>query len=187
MMPDNEIHRLMEREFPDHSRGQRQVLAELYQELKAQGAPERWEREAAAEETERPVCTLAKKKSRKPPASVSSRPSDDLEDDMKQLAADPFWVAARPAGREIEKLADLAAAMAWLRLHQPKAHWQLTEFWPERLRDLWEAGKLREFQEALRVWVQVHVEVCAIYGSREKKIGFETNDLPVAFGSTGRG
>ncbi len=158
MMTDNETHRLMEREFPDCSRGQREVLAELYQELKAHGAPERWEREAAA----------------------------DLEDDMKQTA-DPFWRAARPAGREIEKLPHLAEAMAWLRLHQPKAHWQLTEFWVERLRDLWENGKLREFQEALRVWVQLHVEVCATYGSREKKIGFETNDLPVAFGSTGRG
>ncbi len=104
-----------------------------------------------------------RKKTRTPPASVSSRPSDDLEHDMKQLTRDPFWQAARPAGREIEKLPHLAEAVAWLRQSQPKAHWQLTEFWVERLRDLWEAGKLREFQKALRVWVQLHVEVCAMY------------------------
>ena len=107
--------------------------------------------------------------------------------EMKQLPRDPFWQAARPAGRKIESLPHLAEAMKWLRGQQPQAHWQLTEFWVERVRDLWENGKLREFQEALRVWVQLHVEVCATYGSREKKIGFETNDLPVAFGSTGRG
>ena len=107
--------------------------------------------------------------------------------EMKELTRDPFWRAARPAGREIERLPHLAEALAWLRFHQPKAHWQLTEFWVERLRDLWENGNLPQFQEALRVWVQLHTEVCATYGSREKEIGFETNDLPVAFGSTGRG
>ncbi len=128
-----------------------------------------------------------RKKSRKPPASVSSGASDDLEHDMKQFSRDPFWEAGRLACRQIENLPYLAEALDWLRRHQPKAHWQLSEFWVERLRDLWESGKLREFQEALRVWVQLHVEVCATYGSREKKIGFETNDLPVAFGSTGRG
>ncbi len=117
---------------------------------------------------------------------LRARGDRSLEQEMK-LMADPFWQAARPAGREIEKLPHLAEAMDFLRRHQPEWHWQLTEFWVERLRDLWEAGKLREFQEALRVWVQLHVEVCATYGSREKKIGFETNDLPVAFGSTGRG
>ena len=117
---------------------------------------------------------------------LRARADRNLEQEMK-LTADPFWQAARPAGREIERLPHLAEAMESLRRHQPKAHWQLTEFWVERLRDLWESGKLREFQEALRVWVQLHVEVCATYGSREKKIGFETNDLPAAFGSTGRG
>ena len=118
---------------------------------------------------------------------LRARAVKSLELEMKQLTADPFWRAARPAGRKIERLPHLAEALNWLRLHQPTLHWQLTEFWVERLRDLWESGKLREFQEALRVWVQLHVEVCATYGSREKKIGFETNDLPVAFGSTGRG
>lgn len=107
--------------------------------------------------------TRRRKKTRTPPASVSSRPSDDLEDDMKELAADPFWVAAGPAGREIGKLAHLGEAMAWLRLHQPKVHWELTEFWVERLRDLWESGNLPKFQEALSVWVQLHVELSATY------------------------
>ncbi len=106
--------------------------------------------------------TRRRKKSRTPPASLSSRPSDGLEEEMK-LTADPFWQAARPAGREIERLPDLAEAMDWLRGHQPKAHWQLTEFWVERLRELWESGKLREFKEALQVWVGLHVEVCATY------------------------
>ncbi len=118
---------------------------------------------------------------------LRTRDIRSLELEMKELTRDAFWEAARPAGIEIENLPHLAEALDWLRRHQPKAHWQLTEFWVERLRDLWENGELREFQEALRVWVQLHVEVCATYGSREKKIGFETNDLPVAFGSTGRG
>ncbi len=104
-----------------------------------------------------------RKKSLRPTASVSSGAFDDLEHDMKQLTADPFWRAARPAGREIERLPHLAEAMDWLRGHQPKAHWQLTEFWVERLRGLWESGKLGEFREALDTWVQLHVEVCATY------------------------
>ena len=104
-----------------------------------------------------------RKKTRRPTASVSSRASDGLEQEMKQVTGDPFWQAARLAGREIEKLADLGAAMAWLRLHQPKAHWDLTEFWVERLRDLWESGKLREFEKALRIWVMMHAELCKAY------------------------
>jgi len=82
--------------------------------------------------------------------------------EMKELT-DPFWQAARPAGREIERLPHLAEAMEWLRDQQPQAHWQLTEYWIERLRDLWEDGKLPEFQQALRVWVQLHVEVCGTF------------------------
>ena len=82
---------------------------------------------------------------------------------MKELAADPFWVAVGPAGREIGKLAHLGEAMAWLRLHQRKVHWELTEFWVERLRDLWKSGNLPEFQKALRVWVQLHEELCGTY------------------------
>ncbi len=80
-----------------------------------------------------------------------------------KLSPDPFWQAACPAGIEIENLPHLAEALDWLRRHQPKAHWQLTEFWVERLRDLWESGKLREFRGALDTWVVLHVEVCATY------------------------
>ncbi len=132
MMTDNETHRLMEREFPDYSRGQREVLAELYQELKAQGAPERWEREAAAEETERPMCTLAKKKSRKPPACVSSRASDGLEQDMSR-EPDPFWKASEAASKRLGELQqqDLPQAMAWLRQVQPLRYQELTHHWLE--------------------------------------------------------
>jgi hypothetical protein len=93
---------------------------------------------------------------------LRARADRSLEEEMK-LTADPFWQAARPAGREIERLAHLGEAMAWLRQSQPKAHWQLTEFWIERLRELWESGKLREFQEALQVWVGLHAENCAVY------------------------
>ena len=107
--------------------------------------------------------TRRRKKTRTPSASVSSGASDDLEHDVKQLTADLFWQAARPAGRKIEKLPHLGEAMQWLRHSQPKAHWQLTEFWVERLRDLWENGNLREFQEALQVWVGLHAEICAVY------------------------
>ena len=82
--------------------------------------------------------------------------------EMKEFT-DPFWQAARPAGREIERLPHLGEAMAWLRQSQPKAHWQLTDYWIERLRELWESGKLREFKGALQVWVGLHVEVCATY------------------------
>ena len=94
---------------------------------------------------------------------LRARADRSLEQEMKQLTADPFWRAARPAGRQIERLPHLAEALAWLRFHQPKAHWQLTEFWVERLRDLWESGDLREFQGALQVWVGLHVEVVATY------------------------
>ena len=78
---------------------------------------------------------------------------------------DAFWQASEVAWKQLGELQkdNFAEAMAWLRQSQPKAHWQLTEFWVERLRDLWEAGNLREFQNALRVWVQLHVEVCAMY------------------------
>ena len=164
MMTDNETHRLMEREFPDCSRGQRQVLAELYQELKAQGAPERWEREAAAEETERPVCTLAKKKSRKPPACVPSWPSDGLEEDMSR-EPDPFWTASQAAWKRLGELQqqDLAQAMHWLRQSQPVAYRQLTHDWLERISFLWASRELTAFQEVLDSWVVRHVEVCKIY------------------------
>ncbi len=80
-----------------------------------------------------------------------------------KLTADPFLQAARPAGRKIESLPHLAEALAWLRFHQPTAHWKITEFWVECVRDLWESGNLREFQEALRVWVQLHTELVATY------------------------
>lgn len=164
MMPDNETHRLMEREFPDCSRGQREVLAELYQELKAQGAPERWEREAAAEETERPVCTLAKKKSRKPPACVPSRPSDGLEQEMSR-DTDSFWQASEVAWKQLGKLQhqDLPQALNWLRQSQPVAYRQLTHDWLERISFLWASRELTAFEEALDTWVVLHVEVCATY------------------------
>ncbi len=164
MMTDNETHRLMEREFPDYSRGQREVLAELYQELKAQGAPERWEREAAAEETERPMCTLAKKKSRKPPACVSSRASDGLEQDMSR-EPDPFWKASEAASKRLGELQqqDLPQAMDWLRQSQPVAYRKLTHDWLERISFLWASRELTAFEEALETWVVLHVEVCATY------------------------
>ena len=94
---------------------------------------------------------------------LRARADRSLEQEMKQLTRDPFWLAARPAGRKIERLPHLAAAMNWLRESQPVAYRQLTQFWLERVRDLWESGKLPEFQEALQVWVGLHIEVCATY------------------------
>ncbi len=94
---------------------------------------------------------------------LRARADRSLVLEMKEVTRDPFWRAARPAGREIESLPHLGEAMAWLRQSQPKAHWQLTDYWIERLRDLWESGKLGEFREALDTWVQLHVEVCATY------------------------
>ena len=104
------------------------------------------------------------KKTRTPPASVSSRSSDGLEEAMSR-EPDLFWKASEAAWNRLRQLQqhDLAQAMHWLRLHQPKAHWQLTQFWVERLRDLWESGNLPKFQEALSVWVQLHVELSATY------------------------
>ncbi len=164
MMPDNEIHRLMEREFPDHSRGQRQVLAELYQELKAQGAPERWEREAAAEETERRVCTLAKKKSRKPAACVSSRACDGLEQDMNR-EPDPFWKASVAAWKQLGELQkdNFAEAMEWLRQVQPARYEELTHHWLEYISLLWASREFTAFQKALDTWVGLHVQVVKTY------------------------
>ncbi len=164
MMTDNETHRLMEREFPDCSRGQREVLAELYQELKAQGASERWEREAAAEETERPVCTLAKKKSRKPAACVSSRSSDSLEEDMSR-DTDSFWQASEVAWKQLGELQkdNFAEAMEWLRQVQPARYKELTHHWLEYISSLWASRELTAFEKALDSWVGLHVQVVKTY------------------------
>ncbi len=83
--------------------------------------------------------------------------------EMKQPTADAFWQAARPAGREIERLPCLAEAMAYLRDYHPEFYSLLTESWLEKIRDLWEAGKLREFEKALRIWVMMHAELCKAY------------------------
>ena len=83
--------------------------------------------------------------------------------EMKQRGTDPFWLAARPAGREIETLPHLAEAMAYVRDYHPEFYSLLTEGWLEEIRDLWEASKLREFQKALRIWVMIHVELCKAY------------------------
>lgn len=83
--------------------------------------------------------------------------------EMKELTRDPFWRAARPAGREIETLPHLAEAMAYVRDYHPEFYRLLTESWLEEIRDLWEAGKLWEFQKALRIWVMIHVELCKAY------------------------
>lgn len=94
---------------------------------------------------------------------LRGRADRSLEHDMKQLTGDAFWEAARPAGIKIENLPHLAEALSWLRREQPTVHRQVTEFWIERLRELWEAGNLREFEEALKVWVGLHIEICGIY------------------------
>ncbi len=140
---------------------------ELVQEVQKQGA-----RVRRSKKTRRPPARVSDRKRARRDALqqhnlamrnyLRTRNIRSLEQEMK-LSADPFWQAARPAGIKIENLPHLAEALDWLRRHQPKAHWQLTEFWVERLRDLWESGKLREFQEALQVWVGLHAENCAVY------------------------
>ena len=102
---------------------------------------------------------------RQKPAMIKylrARADRSLEEEMK-VTGDAFWQAARPAGRKIESLPHLGEAMAYLRHYHPEFYWLLTEFWLERLRSLWEAGKLREFREALRVWVMMHAELCKAY------------------------
>ena len=94
---------------------------------------------------------------------LRARADKSLELEMKQLGPDPFWQAARPAGREISKLPHLAEAMAYLRDYHPEFYSLLTESWLEKIRDLWEAGKLPEFRKALRVWVMMHAELCKAY------------------------
>jgi hypothetical protein len=94
---------------------------------------------------------------------LRERADKSLERDIKQFRRDPFWQAARPAGRQIEKLPHLAEAMAYLRDYHPEFYRLLTEDWLEEIRNLWEAGKLREFEKALRVWVMMHAELCKAY------------------------
>ena len=86
-----------------------------------------------------------------------------LVEEMKQFTRDPFWLAARPAGREIEKLPHLGDAMVYVRQYHPEFYCLLTERWLDQVRTLWEAGELQEFRKALRVWVIMHAELCKAY------------------------
>ncbi len=174
MMTDNETHRLMEREFPDYSRGQREVLAELYQELKAQGAPERWEREAAAEETERPVYTLARKKSRKPSALMTCRQpprgnvpagtGQDHFDPVRYFGDDPYFLAADRALQRINRLPHLHEALGWLGRRFPEFRGRLRDWWPEQLSDAaTQRVPVARLHCMLEAWVELHEEVCGLY------------------------
>lgn len=94
---------------------------------------------------------------------LRERADRSMERDMKQLARDPFWRAARPAGRQIEQLPHLPEAMVYLRDYDPEFYRLLTDDWLEKIRDLWEAGRLPEFEKALDVWVTMHAELCKAY------------------------
>ena len=120
---------------------------ELVQEVQKQGAR-----------------TRRRKKTRTPPASVSSRSSDGLEEAMSR-EPDPFWKASEAAWKRLGELQhqDLPKAMAWLRQSQPVAYRQLTHDWLERISFLWASRELTAFEEALETWVAIHIEVCKSY------------------------
>ncbi len=83
--------------------------------------------------------TRRRKKTRTPPASVSSRASDGLEEDMSREEPDPFWTASEAAWKRLGKLQhhDLGRAMAWLRQVQPLRYQELTHHWLEYIILLW--------------------------------------------------
>ncbi len=105
-----------------------------------------------------------RKKSRRPPACVSSRPSDGLEHEMSR-ECDPFWRASEMAWKRLAQLQqqDLAQAMHWLRQSQPVAFRQLSDDWLERISRLWASRQLTAFEEALEIWIGLHTEVVKTY------------------------
>ena len=119
---------------------------ELVQEVQKQGAR-----------------TRRRKKTRRPPASVSTLASDGFEEDMSGEELDPFWTASEAAWKQLGELQDLGQAMQLLRQSQPVAYRQLTHDSLGRISFLWASGELTDFQQALDTWVVDHIEVCKTY------------------------
>lgn len=108
--------------------------------------------------------TRRRKKSRTPPASLSSRPSDSLEEDMSR-DTDSFWQASEVAWKQLGELQkdNFAEAMEWLRQVQPARYKELTHHWLEYISSLWASRELTAFEKALDSWVGLHVQVVKTY------------------------
>ncbi len=108
--------------------------------------------------------TRRRKKTRKPPACVSSRSSDSLEEDMSR-DTDSFWQASEVAWKQLGELQkdNFAEAMEWLRQVQPARYKELTHHWLEYISLLWASGEFTAFEKALDSWVGLHVQVVETY------------------------
>ncbi len=105
-----------------------------------------------------------RKKTSRPPASVSSRASDGLEEEMSR-DTDPFWQVSEAAWKQLRELEEhnFGEAMAWLRQVQPLRYQELTHHWLEYISLLWASREFTAFQKALDTWVGLHVQVVKTY------------------------
>lgn len=108
--------------------------------------------------------TRRRKKSRTPPASLSSRASDGLEEEMS-CDTDPFWQVSEAAWKQLGELQkdSFAEAMEWLRQVQPARYKELTHHWLEYISSLWASREFTAFEKALDSWVGLHVQVVKTY------------------------
>ncbi len=105
-----------------------------------------------------------RKKTSRPPASVSSRASDGLEEEMSR-DTDPFWQVSEAAWKQLGELQkdSFAEAMEWLRQVQPARYEELTHHWLEYISLLWASREFTAFEKALDSWVGLHVQVVKTY------------------------